>query len=104
MIRYLFITLTFCFILISCGKKKSDNAIIGLIIDKNIKTEVEKHISKSKDIDDLKDKMQEYDNSIFAELYENDSLYYNSYSYNSYNKIYIDKQFLNRFMIGKRIL
>jgi hypothetical protein len=85
--------------LISCGKKKSDNVIIGLTIDKNIKTEVEKHISKSKEFDTLNNnnKMQVYDNSVFAESYENDSLYYNSYNYNPYNKIHIDKQVFESF-------
>ena len=99
MIKYFLLTITFYCILISCGQIKSNNAITGLTIDKNIKTEVEKHISKSKEFDTLNNsnKMQVYDNSVFAQSYENDSLYYNSYNYNSTDYIYIDKRVFESF-------
>jgi hypothetical protein len=78
MVKYLSIILIFGFTLNSCGQAKRRNAIIGLTINKHIKSEVEKHIANSKEFDAFKDKMQVYANSVFIQSYENDSLTFNS--------------------------
>lgn len=62
----------------SCGQSKQSDEITGLTIDKNIKREVEKYIQNSKEFEPLADKMQIYENSVFVESYENDSLTFRS--------------------------
>jgi hypothetical protein len=78
MIKYVFLILPLFFTLNLHGQIKNGNEIIGLTINKNIKTEVEKHISDLKEFDKLNNKIQVYDNSVFIEAYENDSLIFNS--------------------------
>ena len=69
-----YLTLIFVLILSSCsnGQKKTD--IVGLTIDPNIKSQVEKHIVEEPEFERFGDLMQVYGNSLYVESYENDSL------------------------------
>jgi hypothetical protein len=78
MTRNLIAIFHFCLTLTACGQTKNSGNIKGLIIDPNIKIEVEKHIENSKEFDAFKDKMQVYANPIFVESYQNDSLIFSS--------------------------
>jgi len=79
MVKNLFILATVCLTLNSCGQV-TGNPVAGVVIDKNIKAEVEKHISPAKDLDTIKGKIEVYNNSLFAEIYQNDSLIANTYN------------------------
>lgn len=59
--------------LCSCGQSTKSNSIDGLIIDPNIKTEVEKNITAS-ELDAVKDKILIYNNLMLVDLYEDDKL------------------------------
>ena len=60
-------------LLIAC-ETKNTLSVKGIIIDATIKEEVEKHIEKLKEVDEVKDKMQLYTNAILVESYQNDTL------------------------------
>jgi len=62
----------------ACDQGKSSNIVKGLTIDRNIKSEVEKHIEDSKEFEAFKNKMQVYANSMSIESFENDSLTFRS--------------------------
>ncbi|MFC4262647.1 hypothetical protein ACFOWM_07150 [Ferruginibacter yonginensis] len=68
----------FCLTLTACGQSKNSDAVKDLTIDPRIKSEVEKHIENSKELDAFKDKMEVYINSGDIQSYQNDSLTINS--------------------------
>ena len=63
MTRNIIAILLFCLTLSACGQTKNSEVINGLTIDPSIKSEVEKHIENSKELDAFKDKMEVYINS-----------------------------------------
>jgi len=104
MIRY-FLILTSCFALWACGQPKQSDKVTGLTIDKNIKREVEKYIQNSKQFEPLADKMQIYENSVFVESYENDSLAFKSGrnpNKQLFKSFYLYKQLFKSFYLWKR--
>jgi hypothetical protein len=88
--------IAFCLSLNLCAQTKLNSGGNGLTVEASIRVEVEKHIENSKDYDVLKDKMQVYNNSVFAEFYENDGLVFTSN-----NKTI--KRVFNHFIIGNAI-
>lgn len=78
MTRNIIAILLFCLTLSACGQTKNSEVINGLTIDPSIKSEVEKHIENSKELDAFKDKMEVYINSGDIQSYQNDSLILNS--------------------------
>jgi hypothetical protein len=78
MTKYLSLLLIACLPLISCGQSKVNGENDNLIIDKNIKSEVEKHIEDAKEFDAYNERMLVYKNSIFIEAFENDKLVFSS--------------------------
>ncbi|WP_298519411.1 hypothetical protein [uncultured Kordia sp.] len=70
--KYL-VRLVFSLLLMSCSSEQKSN-IEGLIIDPNIKNEVEKYITEAPELASLNQDMQAYHNSFHIESYKNDSL------------------------------
>jgi len=77
MTKYLFILLIAYLPIVSCGQIKVKESK-DLIIDTNIKSEVEKHIESSKEFNVLNDKMQVYNNSVIGDFYENNKIVFTS--------------------------
>jgi hypothetical protein len=73
MTKYLIIIIAFFSTLCSCGQSTKDNSTNGLIIDPNIKTEVEKNISPS-EFGAGQDKFLIYNNRMLLDFYEDDKL------------------------------
>ncbi|HTK21454.1 MAG TPA: hypothetical protein VL442_18170 [Mucilaginibacter sp.] len=94
MTKYLSVLLIACLPIISCGQIKNGKEAKGLIINKNIKVEVEKHIESSKEFDAFNDKISVYKNSLLVEAYENDKLIYSP-------KVNTPKQLFKSFYLWK---
>lgn len=88
--KQIIIIFLFCLVLWSCKETNNTEIIAGLMIDTNIKEEVEKHIESEKELDEVKDKMQLYSNSISSESYQDDIL---SFTTNEATKKIIFKSF-----------
>jgi hypothetical protein len=73
MTKYLIAIFTSCIIIISCGLSNKANTSNGIIIDSNIKKEVEKNISPS-EFGARQDKLLIYNNLMLVDLYTNDKL------------------------------
>jgi hypothetical protein len=69
-ITILFLQIT----LYSYGQKSASTNINGIIINPNIKSEVEKYIHPSKEFDEVEKEIQLYENSFLGEYYKNDKL------------------------------
>jgi hypothetical protein len=74
MTKYLSVLLLAYLPMASCGQTNDNKENKGFVIDRNIKTEVEKHIENSEDFNSVNDKILVYKNSFFVEAYENDTL------------------------------
>src|ERR1700744_1640583 len=94
MIRYLIPTFFSCLTLAACGQTNNQGIIKGVIIDPGIKSEVEKYIEPSKEFDTAKTSMQIYENAVFIEAYQNDSLTFSSTDKNN-------KQLFKSFYLWK---
>jgi hypothetical protein len=73
MTKYLIAIITFCVTIISCGLSSKVNNSNEIIIDTNIKEEVEKNISPS-EFGSGQDKLLIYNNRMIVDLYTNDKL------------------------------
>lgn len=73
-----FTILIFTILLLFCSNRQENNTIDGLIIDPNIKIEVDKHMASMPEFDKSADVRQIYSNSLYAESYENDSLVFSN--------------------------
>ncbi|RKO71207.1 hypothetical protein D7322_13725 [Sphingobacterium puteale] len=73
MTKYFIIIITFCSILSARGQTTKDNLTVGLTIDPNIKTEVEKNITIS-EFGARQDKILIYNNRMLLDFYEDDKL------------------------------
>ncbi|MBP8033876.1 MAG: hypothetical protein KAZ71_04710 [Bacteroidia bacterium] len=72
--KQIIVIFLFCLILVSCKETKNTESITGVAIDATVSAVVEKHIESVKELDEVKDKIQMYNNSISSESYQNDTL------------------------------
>jgi hypothetical protein len=73
MAKYLILLIAFGSTLCSCAQSTKENSISGLVIDPNIKSEVEKNISPS-EFGAGQEIVLIYENRMLLEFYENDKL------------------------------